>query len=118
MLDFLKFDSMDSFIAECVPTAIRIDSKIVSESGDKAILALSEQELLVRARELGSKNKVFRSFIGMGYHQAVRPVITSSLSHTRSEGYHLQILDCRTETFFFDRFNATGRSSSYPKKRT
>ena len=71
MLRYLGFDSMDAFIAECVPDTIRIGENVVSEEGDKAIRALSEQELLRRAKELGSKNKVYRSFIGMGYHQAV-----------------------------------------------
>lgn len=71
MLAYLKFNSMDDFIAQCVPPSIRIDSNIVSEVGEKAIIPLSEQELLRRAKELGGKNKVFRSFIGMGYHQAV-----------------------------------------------
>lgn len=71
MLDALGFKDMDSFIAQCVPESIRLDKDAVSEQGDDAIRALSEQELLRRAKELGQKNKVFRSFIGMGYHQAV-----------------------------------------------
>lgn len=71
MLNYLGFESMDAFIAECVPQSIRISEDIVSEDGEKAIRALSEQELLRRAKELGGKNKVYRSFIGMGYHQAV-----------------------------------------------
>ena len=32
---------------------------------------MSEGELLRRAKEIGKKNKVTRSFIGLGYHQAV-----------------------------------------------
>lgn len=71
MLDYLGFKSMDAFIAECVPESIRISENVVSEEGEHAIRALSEQELLRRAKELGAKNKVHRSFIGMGYHQAV-----------------------------------------------
>lgn len=72
MLEALGFKDMDSFIAECVPQSIRLPEDAVSEHGEDAIRALSEQELLRRAKELGLKNKVFRSFIGMGYHQAVR----------------------------------------------
>ena len=71
MLQYLGFSNMDDFIAECVPASIRISPDIVSEKGEFAIKALSEQELLRRAKELGAKNKVNRSFIGMGYHQAV-----------------------------------------------
>lgn len=71
MLEYLGFQSMDEFIAQCVPPSIRIAEDAVAEVGPNAIAALSEQELLRRAKELGSKNQVFRSFIGMGYHQAV-----------------------------------------------
>lgn len=71
MLEALGFKDMDSFIAECVPQSIRLSEDAVSEHGEDAIRALSEQELLRRAKELGLKNKVYRSFIGMGYHQAV-----------------------------------------------
>lgn len=63
---------MDAFIAQCVPGSIRIGADAVSEEGANAIRALSEQELLRRAAELAGKNKVFKSFIGMGYYQAVR----------------------------------------------
>ena len=72
MLEYLGFKTMDDFIAQCVPPSIRIAENVVSEVGPSGIAALSEQELLRRAKELGSKNQVFRSFIGMGYHQAVR----------------------------------------------
>lgn len=71
MLQHLGHDSMDAFIAQCVPPAIRLDTSVVSEEGDNAIVPLSEQELLRRAREIGAQNKVLRSFIGMGYHTAV-----------------------------------------------
>lgn len=71
MLELLGFDSLDAFIAQCVPPSIRIATDKVSEEGPDAIAALSEQELLQRAAELGAQNKVFTSFIGMGYHQAV-----------------------------------------------
>ena len=80
MLEFLGFSSIDAFIAECVPPTIRIDTKLVSEEGEFAIKALSESELLRRAKELGSQNKVFRSFIGTGYYQAVRLVVLSAKS--------------------------------------
>lgn len=75
MLDALGYDSLDAFVDACVPPSIRISDKQVSEEGNAAIHALSEQELLRRARQLADKNKVTRSFIGMGYHQAVLPPV-------------------------------------------
>lgn len=72
MLASLGFADMDAFVADAVPSSIRIASSVVSEDGPNGIRALSESELLRRAAELGSKNKVYRTFIGTGYHQAVR----------------------------------------------
>ncbi|KDE09263.1 glycine dehydrogenase subunit 2 [Microbotryum lychnidis-dioicae p1A1 Lamole] len=75
MLDTLGYTSMDAFINDCVPSSIRISDQEVSETGGRAIVALSEQELLRRATELAKKNRVHRSFIGLGYHQAVVPPV-------------------------------------------
>jgi glycine cleavage system pyridoxal-binding protein P len=97
MLQYLGFSNMDDFIAECVPSSIRISPELVSEEGEFAIKALSEQELLRRAKELGAKNKVNRSFIGMGYHQAV--------SRRRVRG---RARELRTDEGFL-----TGRPSSH-----
>ena len=36
---------------------------------------LGESEALARARAVASKNKVFRSFIGMGYHDTITPPV-------------------------------------------
>lgn len=72
MLDLLQFKSMDEFISSAVPPEIRIGVDVVSDSAPVgAIPALSESELLRRATELGAKNLVYQSFIGLGYHQAV-----------------------------------------------
>lgn len=66
MLETLGFKDLDEFIGQCVPPSIRLSSDVLSEEGPNAIKPLSEQELLRRAYELGQKNKVFKSFIGMG----------------------------------------------------
>jgi glycine dehydrogenase len=72
MLNALGYQSVDAFIADAVPKHIRIDSEVVSEA---SIPALSESELLRKAKELGRQNKLFRSYIGMGYHNAVVPPV-------------------------------------------
>lgn len=71
MLEVVGYPTMDSFVDAVVPGSIRLGEEAVSSTGSNAIKALSEQELLMRAKELGAKNKVLTSFIGMGYHQAV-----------------------------------------------
>lgn len=75
MLEALGFESMDAFVDTCVPKEIRLAEDAVSSEGADGIRALSESELLKRAKELGSKNVVARNFIGMGYHQAVRTAL-------------------------------------------
>src|ERR1700751_5687511 len=67
MLGKLGYSSMEAFVDDAVPRKIRIPTDAIS---DKAIGALSEAELLRRAKRLGEENKPFRSYIGMGYHNA------------------------------------------------
>jgi len=83
MLSKLGYGSMEAFVNDAVPPKIRIPADAIS---DKAIGALSEAELLRRAKLLGEENKPFKSYIGMGYHNAVvPPVILRNVSpHTRT----------------------------------
>jgi len=71
MLEYLGYKSMDAFLKDCVPEEIRLEENAIRDEGKGGIWALSEGELLRRAKELGKKNTVTRSFIGLGYHQAV-----------------------------------------------
>ncbi|KAF9245789.1 glycine cleavage system P-protein-domain-containing protein [Melanogaster broomeanus] len=61
MLSKLGYDSMESFLAATVPPKIRI--------------AAATSELQARAKALGKKNLQFKSYIGMGYHNAVVPLV-------------------------------------------
>lgn len=72
MLAKLGYDSMDAFVADTVPEKIRSSVTAVS---NETIPALSESELFRRAKELGKANKPFKSYIGMGYHNAVVPPV-------------------------------------------
>lgn len=72
MLDALGYESMDAFIDASVPPSIRLSASPVN---DTDIPALSESELLERARTLAKANKPFKSYIGMGYHNAVVPPV-------------------------------------------
>lgn len=80
MLSKLGYSSMEAFVNDAVPPKIRIPADAIS---DKAIGSLSEAELLRRAKRLGAENKPFKSYIGMGYHNAVvPPVILRNVSLT------------------------------------
>lgn len=72
MLKKLGYRSMEEFIADSVPAHIRVAQSTIS---DDTIPALSESELAARAEDLAGQNKVFRSYIGMGYHTAVVPKV-------------------------------------------
>lgn len=72
MLSKLGYDSMEAFVQETVPPQIRVSSNAMT---DEAIPSLSELELNRRAKQLGAANKPFKSYIGMGYHNAVVPPV-------------------------------------------
>lgn len=72
MLSQLGYDSMDAFIADTVPPKIRVPPSAVSND---SIPSFSESELHQRARALAKANKSMKSYIGMGYHNAVVPPV-------------------------------------------
>lgn len=72
MLTELGYNSMDAFVADTVPEKIRSSS---TSLGDEIIPSLTESQLSLRAKELGKANKPFKSYIGMGYHNAVVPPV-------------------------------------------
>ncbi len=69
MLNRLDVSSLDELIDEAIPGGIRLDRPLDLPP------AASEHDLLQRAHALASKNVVFRSFIGMGYHDTVTPPV-------------------------------------------
>ncbi|KAL5494716.1 GCV2 [Sanghuangporus weigelae] len=72
MLKTIGYDSLDAFINASVPPSIRLPASAVD---DAVIPSLSESELSKRARALAQANKPFKSYIGMGYHNAVVPPV-------------------------------------------
>ena len=69
MLDVLGVDSLEELTDQAVPAAIRTDRALDLPE------ALTESELLERARALGEENDDARSFIGMGYYGTVTPPV-------------------------------------------
>jgi len=72
MLKQLGYDSIDAFVAATVPAHIRIPEDDITNA---TIPSLSESELTQRAKALGRDNKMFKTYIGMGYHNAVVPPV-------------------------------------------
>lgn len=67
MLKAIGVASLDELIQRTVPKGIRTAKAL--DVGP----ALSEREHLDNMRVLGAKNKVFRSYLGMGYSGTVLP---------------------------------------------
>ena len=97
MLKALGLTSMDELIARVVPGSI-----LESEPLDVA-KSCTEQEALLYLRELANENKVFKSFIGMGYYGTFTPpvilrnVLESPAWYTAYTPYQPEISQGRLE---------------------
>jgi glycine dehydrogenase len=67
MLDQLKLSSLDQLIEQVVPDAIRMKKPLDIPT------ALTESQALKDLKSLAEQNKVYRSFIGLGYHGTLTP---------------------------------------------
>lgn len=67
MLKTIGVESIEQLIYETLPDDIRLKSPLELEP------ALTEFEYLNHIRNLGNKNKVFSSYIGLGYHPTITP---------------------------------------------
>ena len=93
MLTTLGYASMEDFIDAVVPTDIRLSSTF-NLNGD--VSGLSEPEALAVLKELASQNKVFRSYIGMGYSNCfVPPVIQRNI--LENPGWYTQYTPYQAE---------------------
>ena len=72
MLGLLGLDSLEALVRETVPEAIRLRAPLTLSSlpPDRQ---LGERETLDAVRRLAERNQVFRSFLGMGYHDCIIP---------------------------------------------
>ena len=68
MLATLGYDSLDAFIDAVVPADIRLRQLRTPD-------AKTEQEALEELRLLAAQNQVFRSYLGMGYHDCFTPTV-------------------------------------------
>src|SRR5687767_6004360 len=69
MLAVLEYDSIEAFIDAVVPEAIRLRRPLALPPGR------SEREVLQALRGLAGMNRVFRSYIGMGYSGTFVPQV-------------------------------------------
>lgn len=69
MLEVIGHSDVDSVIDHTVPRDIRLQEELSLEEG------ISEAEYLKEIKEVSLKNKVYRSYIGMGYYDTHTPSV-------------------------------------------
>ncbi|KAL8503896.1 hypothetical protein ACS0TY_022577 [Phlomoides rotata] len=100
MAEFVGFNSLNELIDATVPKSIRIDNMEfpIFDEG------LTESQMIAHMQDLASKNKVFKSYIGMGYYNTfVPPVILRNIMenpgwYTQYTPYQAEISQGRLES--------------------
>ena len=69
MLKTINSDSLDQLISETIPDDIRLKVPLNLDP------SMTEFEFANHIQQLGNKNKVFKTYIGLGYNQAIVPAV-------------------------------------------
>ena len=69
MLEAIGVESLEQLIQETIPEDIRLKKMIELDAPQ------SEYDYLCHIEEISKKNKVFKSYIGLGYHEAILPSV-------------------------------------------
>ncbi len=69
MLKQIGFSTLDAAIEAAVPAGIRLGRSLDLPA------ALGERAALAQLAKIAAKNRVFRSYIGMGYHDCITPPV-------------------------------------------
>ncbi|MBZ4676146.1 MAG: gcvP [Anaerophaga sp.] len=97
MLEKIGVSSINELISETVPEGIRMKRELNLSP------ALSEQEYLQRIRGIAARNKVYRTYIGMGYYNTftpsviIRNVLENPVWYTSYTPYQAEISQGRLE---------------------
>jgi len=67
MLNKIGVTSLDELIEQTIPDSIRLHSPLKLADG------INEYEYLNHLKKLASKNKIFKSYIGLGYYNTITP---------------------------------------------
>lgn len=69
MLETVQVENLEQLIFETIPKDIRLKDPLQLDA------PMSEHKFLAHIEELSKKNKVFRSYIGLGYHESLTPSV-------------------------------------------
>ncbi|KAI7725811.1 hypothetical protein M8C21_031768, partial [Ambrosia artemisiifolia] len=100
MAEFVGYPHLDALIDATVPKSIRLDSMKYSKFDE----GLTESQMIAHMQELASKNKLFKSFIGMGYYNTsvptviIRNIMENPGWYTQYTPYQAEIAQGRLES--------------------
>ena len=90
MLALIKANSLDQLIEETIPADIRLRKKL------DIPIAKTEYDYLKSLRLIADQNKVFKTYIGLGYHNTITPsVIARNIFH--NPGWYTQYTPYQAE---------------------
>ncbi len=69
MLKTIGVSSLDQLVDETIPDDIRLKTPLELDK------PMTEYEFASHINTLGNKNKIFKNYIGLGYHQAIVPAV-------------------------------------------
>jgi glycine cleavage system P protein (glycine dehydrogenase) len=69
MLDAIGAHSLDELIEQTIPAAIRLKAPLNLPAG------MSEYQYHKHLREIAAKNKIFKTYIGLGYYDTILPAV-------------------------------------------
>ncbi|WP_036379935.1 aminomethyl-transferring glycine dehydrogenase [Muricauda sp. MAR_2010_75] len=69
MFETIGVENMEQLIYETIPDDIKLKKALDLPEG------ISEHEFLTHIQELAQKNKVFKTYIGLGYHESFTPSV-------------------------------------------
>jgi len=69
MLKVIGVNSIDQLIDETIPENIRLQKEIDLPEG------MSEHEYLIHLRQLAARNKLYKTYIGLGYYGTITPPV-------------------------------------------
>ncbi len=69
MLKKMGLESVDQLIDETIPPSIRMSEELKVDEG------ITEYEYMNHIRQLAAKNKIYKTYIGLGYYNTILPAV-------------------------------------------
>ncbi len=69
MLKKVKADSLDQLVDQILPKGLHLEKPLNLPEG------INEHEYIQHLKQLGAKNKLFKTYIGMGYYNTIMPAV-------------------------------------------